>query len=398
MTSKPGKKGYAALIKLAQSTVEKPNKSINKQYVKQETSNQSEARSAARPGSRRGQLAERGLKPDDRAREKKSFDASRPSSRAKLPTDAEKAPVRHITADAEHEGQRLDNYLIRELKGAPKSLVYRILRSGEVRVDGKRAKPDHRITAGAVIRIPPLRLGERVAYVPSDDRIAWIADCILEEDRELIVLNKPSGLASHGGSGLSFGAIEAMRAIKPNERLELVHRLDRDTSGVLLISKKRTALKFLQTAMLGGQITKRYLALMRGNPKKDKFDVKAALLKNELSSGERIVKVDDEGKPSITHFKVLERFSNCCLVEATLGTGRTHQIRVHAQTIGHNLAGCDKYGDEAFNADMRALGLNRLFLHAAHIGWKSADGNRSYDAALPVELERVVTILRKAQT
>ncbi len=397
MTSKPGKKGYAALIKLAQSTVEKPRKSVKKQAIETDYSSQSELRSNVTGGEWRTKAPERRLKQDDSAREKKPNDASRPSTRPKLPTEAEKSPVRHLTVDAEHDGQRLDNYLIRELKGAPKSLVYRILRSGEVRVDGKRAKPDHRITTGAVLRIPPLRLGERVAYVPSDDRIAWIADCILEEDRELIVLNKPSGLASHGGSGLSFGAIEAMRAIKPQERLELVHRLDRDTSGVLLISKKRAALKFLQTAMLGGQINKRYLALMHGNPKKDKFDVKAALLKNELSSGERVVKVDDDGKPSITHFKVIERFAQCCLVEAILGTGRTHQIRVHAQTIGHNLAGCDKYGDEAFNANMRALGLNRLFLHAAHIGWKSADGNRSYDAPLPIELERVLTILRKAQ-
>jgi 23S rRNA pseudouridine955/2504/2580 synthase len=218
----------------------------------------------------------------------------------------------------------------------------------------------------------------------------WLNEQIIYEDKSLIVLNKPSGLASHGGSGLSFGAIEAMRSLRPSDQLELVHRLDRDTSGILLIAKKRSQLKFLQAAMVDGEVTKRYLALVKGLPEKDQFKANFSLSKNELKSGERVVKVDEEGKASLTFFRVQERYTDCALVQAELGSGRTHQIRVHAQALGHCLACDDKYGDETFNATLRARGLKRLFLHAASIAWKQDGQVRSYTCELPEELTAVL--------
>jgi 23S rRNA pseudouridine955/2504/2580 synthase len=381
MTSKPTKGGYAALKKLALAT----QSSADSRLAGKPQVQQKQAPGAIPGASGRAKAGTRTDSPTGRSYER---------GPAALHESAERQPVQMLVVEEAFAGQRIDNFLVRELKGAPKSLIYRICRSGEVRANSKRVKPDYRLVAGDKIRVPPLRLGEKAAFVPADERITWLREHILHEDKELLVLNKPSGLASHGGSGLSFGAIEAMRALKPLDRLELVHRLDRDTSGILLMSKRRTALKFLQTGMRDGQITKRYFALLAGAPKKDKFDVKASLLKNELASGERFVKVDDDGKPSLTHFKVLERFGDFTLVEATLGTGRTHQIRVHAQTVGHSVAGDDKYGDAGANAQAKALGLGRLFLHAAHIAWKSADGNRSYEAPLPAELEKMLQRLR----
>jgi 23S rRNA pseudouridine955/2504/2580 synthase len=311
--------------------------------------------------------------------------------KAAAPANAPDAPrVRQHQVDSHYAGQRLDNYLLRELKGAPKSLIYRILRSGEVRVNGGRAKPDYRLLGTETLRIPPLRLSAPQENNLQSFSLDWLNEQIIYEDKSLIVLNKPSGLASHGGSGLSFGAIEAMRSLRPSDQLELVHRLDRDTSGILLIAKKRSQLKFLQAAMVDGEVTKRYLALVKGLPEKDQFKANFSLSKNELKSGERVVKVDEEGKASLTFFRVQERYTDCALVQAELGSGRTHQIRVHAQALGHCLACDDKYGDETFNATLRARGLKRLFLHAASIAWKQDGQVRSYTCELPEELTAVL--------
>lgn len=317
------------------------------------------------------------------------------AARAASPNSDGAPNVRMLTVSFEHIGQRIDNFLVRELKGAPKSLVYRILRSGEVRANSKRIKPDYRVQQGDLLRIPPIRLAEQTAVAPSVQSIEWLANEILHEDKSLIVLNKPSGLASHGGSGLSFGAIEAMRALKPRESLELVHRLDRDTSGLLLISKKRSMLTTLQTAMRDGEVTKRYQALIMGSPKTDRFEVNLPLLKTEHPSGERVVKVSEDGKAARTFFTVLERFDGATLVQAELGTGRTHQIRVHAQSLGSPLAADPKYGSEAFNHRTKALGLKRLFLHAVSVAWKQDGELRTFQSALPDELKTVLAALRK---
>ncbi len=317
------------------------------------------------------------------------------AARAASPNSDGAPNVRTLTVSFEHIGQRIDNFLVRELKGAPKSLVYRILRSGEVRANSKRIKPDYRVQQGDLLRIPPIRLAEQTAVAPSVQSIEWLANEILHEDKSLIVLNKPSGLASHGGSGLSFGAIEAMRALKPRESLELVHRLDRDTSGLLLISKKRSMLTTLQTAMRDGEVTKRYQALIMGSPKDDRFEINLPLLKTEHASGERVVKVSEEGKAARTFFTVLERFDGATLVQAELGTGRTHQIRVHAQSFGSPLAADPKYGSEAFNHRTKALGLKRLFLHAVSVAWKQDGELRTFQSALPDELKAVLAALRK---
>ena len=320
------------------------------------------------------------------------------AARAASPRSDGAPNVRTLTVGFEHIGQRIDNFLVRELKGAPKSLVYRILRSGEVRANSKRIKPDYRVQQGDLLRIPPIRLAEQTAVAPSVQSIEWLANEILHEDKSLIVLNKPSGLASHGGSGLSFGAIEAMRALKPRETLELVHRLDRDTSGLLLISKKRSMLTTLQTAMRDGEVTKRYQALIMGAPKEDRFEVNLPLLKTEHASGERVVRVSEEGKAARTFFTVLERFDGATLVQAELGTGRTHQIRVHAQSLGSPLAADPKYGNEAFNQRTKTLGLKRLFLHAVSVAWKQDGELRTFQSALPDELKAVLAALRKQAT
>lgn len=275
--------------------------------------------------------------------------------------------VTFVTITEDHDGQRIDNFLLTKLKGMPKSAIYKILRKGEVRVNKKRVKPLYKLQIDDYVRIPPVRIVEKEEFVPKNlDKIANLENAIIFEDKYLIVINKPTGMAVHGGSGLSYGLIEAMRSLRPDERaLELVHRLDRDTSGCLLISKKRSVLKGLHEQLREKTMEKNYWALVDGSWKTKVKNVTAALRKNTLKSGERIVRVDEEeGKASHTRFKVLQRFTECTLVQASPVTGRTHQIRVHTQCAGHPIAGDDKYGDEGFDAYMREKGLNRLFLHA----------------------------------
>ncbi|HKT32046.1 MAG TPA: 23S rRNA pseudouridine(955/2504/2580) synthase RluC [Gammaproteobacteria bacterium] len=277
--------------------------------------------------------------------------------------------ARHVAVAAEQAEQRLDNFLLRELKGVPKNHVYRLLRTGQVRVNGRRAKPEYRLAGGDEIRIPPVRQSTPGPQTrPGRRQQAILQAAIVHEDEFLLVLNKPAGWAVHGGSGVSLGVIEAMRALRPGERyLELVHRLDRDTSGCLLVARKPAALRTLHAAMRTGEVDKRYLALLAGAWAGGERHVHLALQKNVLQSGERMVKVAPGGREAESHFRPLKRFRNATLMEIAILTGRTHQIRVHAAHLGHPVLGDDKYGDRGANRQFRALGLKRMFLHAASL-------------------------------
>lgn len=274
--------------------------------------------------------------------------------------------VTWYTISADEAGQRLDNFLLARLKGVPKSMIYRIIRKGEVRINKGRCKADYKLSTNDEVRIPPVRVApEQELPNPKLTQIASLEDAILFEDECLIVINKPSGLAVHGGSGLRFGLIEGLRSLRPkHEFLELVHRLDRDTSGIILVAKKRSALRSLHEQLRENKMDKRYVALVAGSWPESKRKVDAPLQKNTLKSGERVVRVDATGKASLTRFKVLERFTVGTLIEAEPITGRTHQIRVHTQIAGHPIAGDDKYGEAAFDTLTKQNGLGRLFLHA----------------------------------
>ena len=275
--------------------------------------------------------------------------------------------VQFLTISDDEAGQRIDNYLLNKLKGVPKSLISRIVRKGEVRINKGRIKPEYKLQAGDILRIPPVRISEKEQPQISNklNKVNQLENQIIFEDDYLLAINKPSGIAVHGGSGLSFGVIEALRALRPEARfLELVHRLDRDTSGILLIAKKRSVLRHLHEQLRIKTIQKDYLALVRGQWQSHCKVVQAPLLKNELSSGERIVRVSEQGKPSETRFSIEERYIAATLIKASPITGRTHQIRVHTQYAGHPIALDDKYGDAEFDRQMRELGLDRLFLHA----------------------------------
>lgn len=284
---------------------------------------------------------------------------------------AGRAPaVRTVQVGEESAGQRLDNFLLRELKGVPKTHVYRIIRSGEVRVNKGRAGADTRVEAGDVVRVPPVRLPERAAAAPAPAR----EFPVLFEDEHLLAIDKPPGVAVHGGSGVSFGVIEQLRRSRPNAKLlELVHRLDRETSGVLLVAKKRSALTGLQDQFRGRETGKTYLALVTGawpaNRKVIDLPLHKYLLAgDDESAGERRVRVtgkdDPQGMRSITLVKVARRLGAFTLLEVTIKTGRTHQIRVHLASQGHPIAGDDKYGDFELNKSLQRQGLKRMFLHA----------------------------------
>lgn len=292
-------------------------------------------------------------------------------------TPSQTSGVQMLEVSPELAGQRIDNFLRNQLKGVPKTLIYRILRKGEVRVNKGRIKPEYKLQAGDMVRVPPLRLAERDEPAPlAQGLLERLEAAIVYEDKALIVLNKPAGIAVHGGSGLSYGVIEALRQLRPDAKeLELVHRLDRDTSGLLMIAKKRSMLRHLHEALRGDGVDKRYMALVRGRWDAGKKQVSAPLLKNTLRSGERMVEVTEDGKEALTLFKVLRRFGDfATLVEARPITGRTHQIRVHARHAGHAIAGDSKYGDEEFSREIRELGGKRLFLHAYALKVPLPDG------------------------
>lgn len=303
------------------------------------------------------------------------------------------AKVRYFVVKEDAEGQRVDNFLIARLKGVPKSWVYRVLRRGEVRVNKGRAKPTRKLALGDEVRVPPVRQAQTDDIPPGDGLKQLVEQSILYEDDLLLVVNKPSGLAVHGGSGVSHGVIETLRALRPQAKyLELAHRLDRDTSGCLMLAKKRTALQQLQRLQLAGKVAKRYQALLCGRWRKGRVTVDAPLIKNTLKSGERVVRVDAAGKSAITHFEVMQRFEGFQLVEARLETGRTHQIRVHAQHQGTPIAGDAKYAHDECNRAAGELGLKRLFLHAWKLDmpWEGRPGGYSFEAPLPAELQRIL--------
>lgn len=313
---------------------------------------------------------------------------------------ASSAQVRLVRVADDRAGQRLDNFLLGQLKGAPKSLIYKLVRSGQVRVNGGRAKAETRLEGGDEVRIPPVRLAEAGEKTPPPKGLlAAMEASIVFEDARLLAINKPSGLASHGGSGISHGAIETLRALRPRETLELVHRLDRDTSGLLIIAKKRSALTELQALMResdaddGRGIAKRYLALLVGRMPDGTMTVDAPLHIGLRQGGERHVQVHPNGKPSLSHFRVLERRGGHSYCEVRIETGRTHQIRVHAKHIGHPVAGDDKYGEPEVNKRLRdQIGLRRLFLHAASLEFALDGGRAEYvlDAPLAPELVEVL--------
>ncbi len=304
------------------------------------------------------------------------------TSRPPVPA-AGKTAVRTVTVPADRAGQRLDNYLLGQLKGAPRSLIYKLVRSGQVRVNGGRAKAERKLEAGDEVRIPPVNLNETGDNAPPPAGfLQRMEQAIVFEDARLLVINKPTGVASHGGSGISHGAIETMRALRPNQSLELVHRLDRDTSGLLILAKKRSALTELQALMREDSdgdraIVKRYLTLLVGRMPDGVMTVDAPLHVGLRQGGERHVQVNPGGKPSLSHFRALERRGGHSYCEVRIETGRTHQIRVHARHIGHPVAGDDKYGDAAANKRLREqIGLKRLFLHAASLEF-ALDGGRT---------------------
>ncbi len=319
------------------------------------------------------------------------------------PATAEEArtKVQHLTLGAEDAGLRLDKLLVRLLPDVPRSRLYRILRKGEVRLNGKRAGPEARVAAGDVLRLPPLRTppptpeGEGHPAPPRiPSRLAeQIRKAIIYEDAKLLVLDKPAGIAVHGGSGLSFGVIEVLRALRPDETLELAHRLDRDTSGCLIVSRKASALRTLHALLRESQFEKHYLALLAGKWEFGPRSIDAPLRTDLRSGGERTVRVHASGKESRSDFRALQFFGRAAtLAQVSLHTGRTHQIRVHAAHTGHPVAGDDKYGDERFNFTMRNHGLTRLFLHAHSLSfvWPESGQAFSVNAPLPPELRLVI--------
>ncbi len=305
--------------------------------------------------------------------------------------------VRHLTVDADSSGQRLDNYLTRELKGVPRTRLYRAMRKGEVRVNKGRVKADYRLVAGDIVRIPPLH--QPAPSEPPTIPRYWaeqLARQVVYEDGDLLVIDKPSGLAVHGGSGLSFGLIECLRQMRPDDRyLELVHRLDRDTSGLILIAKRPAILREIHRQLREKHVDKRYLALVAGTWPKNCRIVDAPLEKNVLQSGERMVRVSREGKRSVTEFSIVERLPGATLIEARPLTGRTHQIRVHAQHAGFHLMCYVTYSEDRRAGLCQRIGLNRLFLHARSLSFSLLDtGRLELQAELEPKLENILNKLR----
>ncbi len=310
-----------------------------------------------------------------------------------------KADVQRVRVESTDAGRRLDNFLLGRLRGVPRARVYRMIRAGEVRVNGGRAKPDRRLAAGDEVRIPPLHVPSARGARPSRAQLRSLEARIVYEDAELLVLNKPSGVAAHGGSGISHGAIERLRASRPRQTLELVHRLDRDTSGCLLVAKKRSALRRLHDQFRAGDVDKHYLALLIGKWSGGDRGVYEPLKTTHRRGGERHVRVDPGGKPADTRFIPERRFPEATLVRAILGTGRTHQIRVHAAHIGMPVAGDTRYGADP-DLICEHFGLSRLFLHAATLAFEIPGSEHiiRVDSPLDDDLEAVLTQLGKDVT
>ena len=306
--------------------------------------------------------------------------------------------VNFIEIDEQNSGQRIDNFLFNHLKSVPKGHIYKIIRKGEVRVNKGRIKQTYKLQSGDNVRIPPITVTEKPPK-PSPGRslLNLIEHSIIFEDDCLMAINKPSGVAVHGGSGVSYGIIEALRALKPDYNfIELIHRLDRDTSGCLLIAKKRSALVSVQNLLRHRQTDKRYLTLLCGKVGFARKKVTAPLLREELKSGERFVRVDKNGKESTSYFTKLQEFKDSTLMEVKIVTGRTHQIRVHSQFLGHHVAGDSKYGNYACNQRLKKRGLKRLFLHSSEITFKhpESDIKMTIKAPLTEELDIFLSVLK----
>ena len=307
--------------------------------------------------------------------------------------------VRMVTISEDEADQRIDNFLLRVCKGVPKSHIYRVLRSGEVRVNKGRIDQTYRLREGDVVRIPPVRVAEKSSQI-----VPGAEFHILLEDAHLLVIDKPAGVAVHGGSGVSYGVIEQLRAARPQAKfLELVHRLDRETSGVLLLAKKRSALTDIHEQIREGELDKRYLALVYGEWKNSRQHVRLPLFKYTTPDGERRVRVQSDGQSSHTVFNLVRRYGSYALLEAELKTGRTHQIRVHLASSGFPIVGDDKYGDFGLNkmlqkADNERVALKRMFLHAHQVTFRHPESGAAVtlNAPLPVECERFLSSLQKA--
>jgi len=298
-----------------------------------------------------------------------------------------KARATILEVGEESAAQRIDNFLLRRLKGVPKSHVYRVLRSGEVRVNSGRVKPDYRLQHGDRIRVPPVRVADRTAKPaarPQEFPVVF-------EDPALLVIDKPAGVAVHGGSGVSFGVIESLRAARPEAKmLELAHRLDRDTSGLLVVAKKRSALVELHRMLRDGEVEKVYVAIVKGVPAKKQFDIRESLHKHVTASGERRVSVKEDGVSAVTKVRMLQKSGNFSLLEVRLMTGRTHQIRVHLAHAGHPVLGDDKYGDFELNRALARQGVKRLMLHARRLAFRHPLEGKPIrvESGLPDDLER----------
>ena len=298
-----------------------------------------------------------------------------------------KARATILEVGEESAAQRIDNFLLRRLKGVPKSHVYRVLRSGEVRVNSGRVKPDYRLQHGDRVRVPPVRVADRTAKPaarPQEFPVVF-------EDPALLVIDKPAGVAVHGGSGVSFGVIESLRAARPEAKmLELAHRLDRDTSGLLVVAKKRSALVELHRMLRDGEVEKVYVAIVKGVPAKKQFDIRESLHKHVTASGERRVSVKEDGVSAVTKVRMLQKSGNFSLLEVRLMTGRTHQIRVHLAHAGHPVLGDDKYGDFELNRALARQGVKRLMLHARRLAFRHPLEGKPIrvESGLPDDLER----------
>ena len=324
-------------------------------------------------------------------------EAGRPNDGVAAANRGQGHGVRHFEVEEGEAGQRLDKYLARRLGDVPRTRIFRIIRRGEVRVNGRRAGPEARLSIHDKVRVPPLweqaeEGAARVPRGPPATMVEAIGRAIVQETDRLLVLDKPAGIAVHGGSGISFGVIEALRALKPGEPLELVHRLDRDTSGCLLVARDAATLRTLHALLREGQCDKRYLVVVKGKWELGQKRIDVPLRTDTRVGGERTVRADASGKPSVSDFRPVQFFGKLAtLMEVGLQTGRTHQIRVHASYAGHPVAGDDKYGDAELNARMRELGLARMFLHAHSMSFEWPQGGTfSASAPLPPELATVL--------
>ncbi|MFC1690242.1 RluA family pseudouridine synthase [Pseudomonadota bacterium] len=301
-----------------------------------------------------------------------------------------KSGVHTVAVDSNRAGQRLDNFLVNQLKGVPKSAVYRMIRTGQVRINGKRCKASSRLEIDDAVRIPPAHTRQPGEVVISETVSRQVEEAILYEDGDFLVVNKPSGMAVHSGSGLPWGLIDVLRHGRPGEYLELVHRLDRETSGCLVLAKSGQALNWLSTQFREGNVEKRYLCLLNGNMPEPLIEADASLRKVQ---GERqgLVEVCEDGKKALTRFRLLQSFRDASYAEAELFTGRTHQIRAHAKYLGQALAGDERYASRESVKKWRKRGLKRVFLHAHRLGFTTAAGiSHVFDAPLPLNLRKIL--------